>query len=146
MISKPFWRKSAFIFGGTAAWGLVLIGCVMANRTLLVPPQVPGAVFIGSKECAQCHENKTAHFETASHARLALADPKLGDTGCEACHGPGSLHASSGGLRGTIINPQKSPETCFKCHLDKQAQFSLPNSHQVINLSLIHISEPTRPY
>ena len=133
MITYPRCSKSALIFGGTALWGMVLIGCVTAARTTLAPPQVAGATFIGSKECVQCHEDQTAHFETASHARLALADPKLGDTGCEACHGPGSLHASSGGARGTIVNPQRSPETCFQCHLDKRAQFSLPNSHQVLN-------------
>jgi len=52
--------------------------------------------------------------------------------GCESCHGPGSKHKESGGEAGTIVNPHKSPETCFQCHLDKKAEFSLPYSHPVL--------------
>jgi len=34
---------------------------------------------------------------------------KVGDTSCEACHGPGSLHVQSGGKAGTDHHPHKSP-------------------------------------
>ncbi len=125
------WTKSTFLFGGAAIWGVIVVGCVSANRTVLVAPQIPGAKFVGSKACAECHEDQVGHFETASHARLNLTDEKVGNTGCEACHGPGSIHVKSGGIKGTIVNPAKSPETCFQCHLDKRAQFSLPNSHDL---------------
>lgn len=126
------WTKTSLIFGGTALWGVVLVGCVMVNRTMLAPPQIPGAAFVGNKECTQCHEEETGHFGTSSHAQVALAaDPKIGSTGCEACHGAGSLHVKAGGSKGTIINPRKSPETCFQCHVDKRGDFGLPNSHQV---------------
>ena len=132
MISCPRWSKTSLIIGGTALWGVVLIGCMAANRTVVAPTQIAGAKYVGTKECAQCHTDKTDHFGNASHAKLALADAKVGDTGCEACHGPGSLHAAAGGGKGTIINPSKSPDTCFQCHLDKRGQFSLPNTHDVI--------------
>ena len=129
---RSHWTKTSIIFGGTALWGMVLIGCVMVNRTMLAPPQIAGATYVGNKDCTQCHEDVTGHFGSASHAKVALpADPKLGSTSCEACHGPGSLHSKSGGAKGTIINPQKSPETCFQCHIDKRGEFALPNSHQV---------------
>ncbi len=124
--------KNTLLFGGIAAWGLLLVSCVTINRAVLAPPQVPGATFVGSKTCTECHADQAGHFASASHARVALSDPKLGDTGCEACHGPGSLHNKSGGARGTIVNPGTSPETCFKCHLDKRGEFSLPNSHPVL--------------
>ncbi len=39
---------------------------------------------------------------------------------------------SSGGARGTIVNPRRSPETCFQCHVDKRGQMSLPHSHPVL--------------
>jgi predicted CXXCH cytochrome family protein len=130
-------RKSSLrnwlVFSGLSAWGLLVVSCVTAERTVVAPPQIAGASFVGSKQCADCHEEKTAHFASSSHARLALKDDQGRDIGCEACHGPGSLHVKTGGAKGTIINPQKSPETCFQCHLDKRGQFSLPNSHQVLN-------------
>jgi len=43
MISIPRWTKNTLIFGGAAAWGLMLISCVVANRTMLAPPFVAGA-------------------------------------------------------------------------------------------------------
>ncbi|MBI3996998.1 MAG: hypothetical protein HY352_04995 [Candidatus Omnitrophica bacterium] len=58
----------------------------------------------------------------------------VGAQGCEACHGPGSLHAEAGGGKGVggIINPRKDPSTCFACHLDKKAEFRLPYHHPVM--------------
>lgn len=125
--------KNTLIFGGVAAWGLFLFGCVAANRTMLVVPNIPGATLVGDKACKECHAEQVEKFGSASHAKLAFADPKLGATGCEACHGAGSLHVKAGGTRATIVNPQKSPETCFECHLDKRGQFSLPYAHAVAN-------------
>lgn len=132
MLKPPRMTRNTLLFGAIAVWGLVLIGCVSINRTVLAPPKVAGADFVGSKECVECHSDQTSHFATASHARLAISDPKAGNTGCEACHGPGSLHVKAGGGRGNIVNPGKSPESCFQCHLDKRGQFSLPNSHPVL--------------
>jgi predicted CXXCH cytochrome family protein len=132
MIPKFRLSKSTLLFGGLTAWGALLISCMAVNRTTVAPPQIAGATFIGSKECAVCHKDKAINFATASHSRLAFADASVGATGCEACHGPGSLHQQSSGARGTIVNPRRSPEACFKCHLDKRGQFSLPNSHPVL--------------
>ncbi len=126
------WSKR-LIFGALSLWSLVFISCVVVGRTALAPPKIAGATYVGSKECTTCHGDKTEHFGTATHAKLALGNSKLvGDTGCEACHGAGSLHVKSGGGTGTIINPLKSPETCFQCHQDKRASFALPNSHPVM--------------
>jgi predicted CXXCH cytochrome family protein len=132
MNSRPRWTKNILIFGGTAIWGLLLISCVVASRTIVAPPKIAGAAFVGSKECAQCHEDTSKHFGTSTHAKVAVADPKLGDTSCEACHGPGSLHVKAGGSKGTIVNPDKSPESCFQCHVDKRGEFQLPSAHPVM--------------
>jgi len=126
------WTRNTLIFGGATAWGLLLISCVAVNRTALAPPKIAGATFVGTNECVQCHEDKTSHFDGATHSRLALSDPSVGATGCEACHGPGSVHVQSGGAHGTIINPRRDPETCFQCHVDKRGQFALPNAHPVL--------------
>ena len=126
-------NKQTLIFGGAALWSLLLISCVVAERAVMAPPQIPGATFVGSKECSQCHSEITDHFASSTHARLNSEDPKVGNIGCESCHGPGSTHAAAGGGKGSIVNPRKSPEACFKCHLDKRGEFSLPNTHPVLS-------------
>jgi predicted CXXCH cytochrome family protein len=106
---------------------------VVANRTVLVVPHVPGAAVVGDKACKECHAEKVERFANASHAKLAFADPKLGTTGCEACHGAGSLHVKDGGKKTTIINAKKVSESCFECHIEKRGEFSLANSHAVLS-------------
>lgn len=133
MIPRFCRTKNTLLFGGIAAWGLLLISCVATNRTVVAPPHVAGAEFVGDKACTECHSDVTDHFGSASHAKLAISDSKVGATSCEACHGPGSLHVKIGGSKATIVNPGKSPEACFACHLDKRGEFSLPNSHAVMN-------------
>ncbi len=102
------------------------------SRTLMAPPSIPGATFVGTKECATCHEKLVRDFRSADHAKLQAKGANAKDLGCESCHGPGSKHVEAGGGKGTIVNPKKSPETCFQCHLDKKGEFSMPYSHPVL--------------
>jgi len=114
-----------------AAAGL-LISCAGVNRVIIAPPAIPGATFVGSDTCSQCHDNITKGFQSATHSRLIAKGPNAVNMGCETCHGPGSVHVESGGAHNTIVNPQSSPESCFQCHLDKRGQFSLPHSHPLL--------------
>jgi predicted CXXCH cytochrome family protein len=138
--------RNWLLIAGLSAWGLLIVSCVSTDRTMVAPPQIAGANFVGSKQCAQCHSDITSHFAGATHANLVAEGSNAKETGCESCHGPGSLHVKSGGAAGTIINPRKSPETCFQCHLDKRAQFSLPNSHPVLagHMSCTDCHDPHR--
>lgn len=129
MKTRLRWTKNALLFGGSAIWGLLLISCVMTNRTIVAPPSVAGATFVGSGECADCHDNVTSAFHDATHAKMMVNGENGQEIGCESCHGPGSLHVKSGGGAGTIVNPGSSPETCYQCHTDKRGEFSLPSSH-----------------
>lgn len=52
--------------------------------------------------------------------------------GCGMCHGPGSLHTEKKYEPNLIINPRKNPEICFRCHLDKKAEFRLQYHHPVL--------------
>jgi DmsE family decaheme c-type cytochrome len=70
-------------------------------------------------------------FRTASHARLMARGPNAMSAGCESCHGAGSLHSESGGDVSLIVNPEKSPNICFDCHLDVRGSFNLPHRHPV---------------
>jgi predicted CXXCH cytochrome family protein len=130
--SKNFFRKHGAILLLGALGAAVAVSCATLNRTVLAPPQIPGAHFIGSAACADCHEEITRDFRTADHARLKAPGDNAKDAGCESCHGPGSIHNDTGGAANTIINPRKSPETCFQCHQDKRGDFNLPNHHPLL--------------
>ena len=110
----------------------LLAACVSTTRTAVVPPAIPGAAFIGMDNCAECHQEKVAEFQTATHARLKAEGANGIAIGCEGCHGAGSIHKETGGAAHTIVNPGKSPEACFQCHLDKRAEFNLPSHHPVL--------------
>lgn len=129
------WMRSRpkLVLVSLANLGLVagLLSCSTVERTVMAPPDIPGATFIGSKECAQCHEDTVKDFAHATHSRLKAAGDNAVNIGCETCHGPGSVHSQSGGAARTIVNPRKSPDACFQCHLDKKAEFNLPHRHPV---------------
>jgi predicted CXXCH cytochrome family protein len=118
--------------GGVVALAVILLSCSTTSRTILAPPSIAGAEFVGSEECATCHEKIVRDFRTATHARLQAKGENAKNIGCESCHGPGSLHVQAGGGAGTIINPRKSPDTCFQCHLEVRAAFQLPHHHPVL--------------
>lgn len=117
--------------GGAAALTVVLLSCT-TTRTIIAPPSIPGADFVGSEACDTCHSEIVRDFKTATHARLTAKGENAKSMGCESCHGPGSKHVEAGGGRGNIVNPLKSPDTCFQCHLEVRAKFELPHHHPVL--------------
>ena len=134
-LSRYFQSRQARIIGlsaGGAALTLALISCGTLTHSIMAPPNIPGATFVGTKACADCHEALVRDFKTAGHSRLMANGKNAANAGCESCHGPGSLHVSSGGGAKTIINPRKDPETCFQCHLEIRAKFNLPYRHPVL--------------
>lgn len=112
--------------------GLMLVSCGSVSNDLVQPIGIAGADFVGSEACADCHDKLARDFKTADHAKLQAKGENAKNVGCESCHGPGSQHVQSGGAAHTILNPRRSPETCFQCHLEVRAKFSLPNHHPVL--------------
>lgn len=129
---------------------LAAISCRSVNHSVVLLPNVPGAKYIGSKECEQCHDKIYRDFATADHSRLIAEGPNALNAGCESCHGPCSLHSESGGevkppyslaagrpqsssfgARLALPPARKVETVCFQCHLDVRGQFSLPSHHPV---------------
>lgn len=132
-LCSSFRRRKITALLATSAMAALLMSCSSVERTVVAPPAIPGAKFVGSESCAQCHDKVTKKFHTSDHARLVAKGGNAAEIGCESCHGPGSLHNESGGARGTIINPKRDSQTCFQCHLDKRGTFSLTSHHPIEN-------------
>jgi predicted CXXCH cytochrome family protein len=129
---------------------LLVVSCGTVSRSVVELPDVPGAKYIGSKECEQCHDQIYKGFATADHARLMAQGTNAINAGCESCHGPCSLHSDSGGevlppysfmsgrpksgsfgARVADAPPRAMETVCFQCHADVRGQFGLPNHHPV---------------
>jgi predicted CXXCH cytochrome family protein len=143
-------RGSFVLLAALVFLAFVAISCRTVSRVAVTLPQIPGATYIGSKECEQCHEEIYQSFRTADHALLTTEGPNILNAGCESCHGPGSLHSESGGevkppysfapgrpvantLGASLTTPTpRAVETvCYECHAEVRGQFNLPSHHPV---------------
>lgn len=86
-------------------------------------PQAKAAT-VGSATCQSCHDEVFKAFQTNPHAAVEK-DARRGWQGkaCEACHGPGSVHAGSADKK-DIRNPLNlaaaaADKTCLSCHLNQ---------------------------
>ena len=126
---RRFWW-SGLALGVLGGIGLIVGSCSTAPLSLTLAPSIPGATFVGDKTCSECHTSICRVFPTSVHARIRLEDTRaIGQTGCEACHGPGSLHVANAGARQFIVNPGKNPSACYECHRSIEAEFHLPQHH-----------------
>jgi len=65
----------------------------------------PDAKAVGQQVCTACHSQESGNFAHTAHAagmQVALAANPATAT-CEACHGPGSVHAANPTQKGAII-------------------------------------------
>ena len=102
------------------------------------PPDDPGAAeysgttYVGSSECATCHEDMRARFFNG-HSR-ALKGPRRQRQGrwLRIMSRPGKSSCRKRRWIAHIVNPGKSPDTCFQCHLEVRAAVELPYHHAVL--------------
>ncbi len=114
----------AVLVAGPAAWsGEYLDGI-----------EVPAdATYVGSEDCLACHEEVGEFYAHSPHLpELGLSVPGRADIfGCEACHGPGSLHVDEGGdgwIMGLDImralDDVSRANMCTQCHLSLDLQYA----------------------
>lgn len=151
---------------------LVLLGvvvCVLAGcqgylqkaATSFTMPALPGAFYTGTDSCIPCHDDIYRQYKKTIHYRLASAELKWAQRGCETCHGPGSLHVKSKGAAKDILSfsrlsAQQSSEICLQCHtggptMDWRANVHVLNnvgcnechkSHKVTASKMVYLGDP----
>jgi len=107
-----------------------VLGCCLALMLMagLARAAPPEAKYVGEKTCLKCHDIEDRHFGHTVHAKVFRQNPKSERERqvCEACHGPGSLHAVRGNEKnrdyltgftrnwGTPLDEQNA--VCLSCH------------------------------
>jgi predicted CXXCH cytochrome family protein len=144
------WARVLALLAGVVVMVVAAISCGTVTRKVVMLPDVPGAKYIGSKACEECHEDLYKNFQTADHSRLIAQGANSKNVGCESCHGPASLHSNSGGEvkppysftsgrpaakgQGALVTTpvaRATEQVCFTCHADVRGQFNLPSHHPV---------------
>ncbi|MCO5053700.1 MAG: hypothetical protein M9920_15585 [Verrucomicrobiae bacterium] len=148
---SSLWGRTLLWLAAVLLLTEIVISCRTVSRVAVLLPDVPGAEYIGSKACAECHAEIYRSFQTAEHSILTMGGPNVLNAGCESCHGPGSLHSESGGevlppysfapgrpimnASGThpAVPAARAVETvCFNCHGEVRGQFNLASHHPVL--------------
>ena len=57
-------RWILFLLPGVLA-GIAVVSCTSVDRVEMAPPQIPGATYVGSAACEQCHQDTFRGFNTA---------------------------------------------------------------------------------
>lgn len=114
------------LIGLVVCLAVLLSGQALAGAQHLKHFDVPAdAQYVGSADCAMCHDTIGASYKHSAHApERGLRVPGTDVHGCEACHGPSSLHVEGGGdgwvLTGAMLNSLGSDQRaqlCTQCHV-----------------------------
>ncbi len=88
--------------------------------TAVSMPVIQGAVCVGCDRCADCHEEACNAFAKTIHGRIAPFETAGLGTGCETCHGGGSLHVESEDPADIItfakLTSAQQSRICLECH------------------------------
>jgi DmsE family decaheme c-type cytochrome len=107
------------------------------------------ATYVGSEKCISCHVSQGETFAKTTMGRIFLKNPRSEQEklGCEACHGPGSVHvakkgAEDDGLEGIFTfdadSPRSIPERnakCLTCHENDKRTHWKGSAHETRNLA-----------
>lgn len=106
----------------------------------------PKATYVGTEVCQGCHPDQYDGFATTKMGQLFLKAAKTEQQkeGCEACHGPGSLHVDAGGKKPGLLmdfsakDPRPVSERnaqCLSCHDRTARLFWQGSQHESRNVA-----------
>lgn len=103
--------------------------------------------YVGSDVCITCHADQGKHFQsTVMGKAFAHAKNDREKLGCEACHGPGRVHVTSGGGKDTIPirftkdstnTVEERNDACLSCHSRGNRLFWEGSPHESRNLACV---------
>jgi DmsE family decaheme c-type cytochrome len=106
-----------------------------------------GATDLEPARCIVCHPDYHPEMAKSGHRDLATEG-----RACASCHGPGSLHAANGGLRGLILlpteqEPAEADRSCNACHdaAKKPTIAWTCSEHRAANVSCVACHDPNAP-
>lgn len=119
---------------------------------VVAPVAAVTATYVGERVCISCHDVENKNFTHTLHAKVFRENPK-NDTEkmvCEACHGPGSLHAKKTKDHNLLIGFTKNWGTpidkmngqCLACHSGGQRIYWESSIHQKNKLACSDCHNP----
>ncbi|WP_435626826.1 DmsE family decaheme c-type cytochrome [Candidatus Ferrigenium straubiae] len=142
---------------GAALVGFVmlLLGLSAGRMALAAEPAAAAqnaAGYVGEKVCATCHDVQSNVFGHTLHAKVFRENPRnqMEKQVCEACHGPGSIHAENPTDKSAIIGfsrewgtpAEKQTSTCLSCHKGGNRLYWSGSTHDTNKLSCSDCHNP----
>ena len=103
--------------------------------------------YVGTDVCITCHADQGKHFQsTVMGKAFAHAKNDREKLGCEACHGPGRVHVTSGGgkdtipirfTKGSTNTVEERNDACLSCHSRGNRLFWEGSPHESRNLACV---------
>jgi len=143
-------NKNNLIVGIFASVFLFLIILLVIPSLIAKEVDVQGE-YVGSETCMECHEEQYKNYKMSIHYLTEKKNLKI--KGCEACHGPGSIHAEDGVVEAIFTFDAATlaadkTEKCLNCHTRSNSRF-FASSHgkSSMDCTTCHVehSEQTKP-
>ena len=138
-----------------AASRIVTLGLMLTFGGLSLaaePGEHDRATYAGQAKCQACHQLEAEHWAHTIHAKVFTLNPNnaLEARGCEACHGPGEMHARNPAEKDLIFAFTRNSATaidgqnerCLQCHKGRQRMFWIGSVHQSVRLGCSDCHNP----
>ena len=119
---------------------------------LAAPAGAQQTGYVGQQTCVACHAQENANWAHTIHAKVFELNPRnqLEMQGCEACHGPGSVHVQNPAEPLSIVRfSRRSQQSiadqngmCLNCHRGGQRIFWASSAHETRDIACADCHNP----